>query len=136
MKNIGVLFIATAALFASFGMAWGIYMAIAMDHATSAAHAHLNLIGWVTMALFGLYYMVAPAAARSRLASIHYFVHTVGVLIFAPGIVVAVQSHSEGLAATGALIVFASMLIFLYTVVTVSLRVSTEESIPARPAVQ
>lgn len=134
MKNIGVLFVATSALFASFGMAWGIYMAISHLHDTAPAHAHLNLVGWVTMALFGIYYMVTPAA-RGRLANIHYFAHTVGVICFVPGIVLARQGSGEGLAAVGALIVFASMLLFLYTVVTVGMRVAADESVSAPRAV-
>lgn len=45
-----------AALSALGGMALGISMGITQDFTLSPAHAHLNLLGWVTMALYGLYH--------------------------------------------------------------------------------
>ena len=39
------------------GMIWGIVMAITEDHSTFPAHAHLNLLGWVSLFLFGIYYI-------------------------------------------------------------------------------
>lgn len=123
MRNIGILFIVTAALFASFGMMWGIYMAISGEHMTAPAHAHLNLIGWVTMALFGLYYAITPAAQGS-LARIHYVLHTSAVLCFTPGIVLAVRQGGEALAAIGSFLVLGSMLVFLFTVLSASRRIA------------
>jgi len=37
-------------------MAWGIFMAASRDHSSMPAHAHLNLLGWVSLFLFGIYY--------------------------------------------------------------------------------
>lgn len=115
MKNVGTLFIATAALFATFGMLWGIQMSIADDHGLSPAHAHLNLVGWATMAIFGLYYTITPRAG-GRLATLHYILHTVAVLIFTPGIVLALQETGETMVALGSLLVVLSMLLFLVNV--------------------
>jgi hypothetical protein len=36
-------------------------------------HAHLNLLGWVTLALFGLYYRAFPAAADTTLAKAQFW---------------------------------------------------------------
>ena len=38
------------------GMALGMAMGITQDFTLAPAHAHLNLLGWVTMALYGLYH--------------------------------------------------------------------------------
>ena len=38
------------------GMIWGIQMGISKDHAAMPAHAHLNLLGFVSLFLFGFYY--------------------------------------------------------------------------------
>lgn len=115
MRNIGTVFVVTAVLFATFGMLWGIQMSISHDHGLSAAHAHLNLVGWATMAIFGLYYSITPQA-RGGLAKLHYVLHTVAVLIFTPGIVMAVKENGETMAALGSLLVVLSMLLFLITV--------------------
>ena len=37
------------------GMIWGIQMGISKDHAALPAHAHLNLLGFVSLFLFGFY---------------------------------------------------------------------------------
>lgn len=124
MRNIGTLFIVTAALFASFGMLWGIQMSISQDHGLSPAHAHLNLVGWATMAIFGLYYSITPEA-RGRLAALHYVLHTIAVLIFAPGIVLAVSHKGESIAALGSLLVVASMLLFVIVVIRTGFKRTT-----------
>jgi cbb3-type cytochrome oxidase subunit 1 len=36
-------------------------------------HAHINLLGWTTMALAGLTYSVFPRAGESRLARAHFW---------------------------------------------------------------
>ncbi len=55
MKGLPFLFLAFAISAALFGMGWGIQMSIIHDHAMAPAHAHLNLIGFVLMAIYGIY---------------------------------------------------------------------------------
>ena len=50
----------TAAVAATVGMSLGIHMGMSDDFTLAPAHAHLNLLGWVTMSLYGLYYRSAP----------------------------------------------------------------------------
>lgn len=45
-----------AAVAALGGMTLGMTMGISQDFTLSPAHAHLNLLGWVTMAIYGLYH--------------------------------------------------------------------------------
>lgn len=116
MRGISFWFFATATLYVTIGMAWGIHMSATADHSMAPAHAHLNLIGWVTMALFGVYYHLVPKAAESVLAKIHFAVATAGVLVIVPGIVMALQQTSEALAKTGSVLTILSMLIFVVTV--------------------
>ena len=71
-----------AVVFAAFGMIWGAYMGATMSFETKTVHAHLNLVGWVTTALYGLFYRVVPVAAKGRLPQIHFWLHTIGLPIF------------------------------------------------------
>ena len=57
-----------AVLFVIAGMVWGLVMAISQDHSAMPAHAHLNLLGWVSLFLFGIFYHLHPTIARSRAA--------------------------------------------------------------------
>lgn len=118
MKGIALYFLVTAALAATGGMVWGIQMAISGDHLLGGAHAHLNLVGWVTMALFAIYYHLNDAAAGRMLARVHYAVALAGLVCFVPGVVQAIRQTGETLVAIGAVLTLASMLIFLFTVVT------------------
>lgn len=116
MRGIGFYFFAFGALCVTLGMIWGIQMSISGDHTLAGAHAHLNLVGWVTMALFGLYYTLTPSAAASGLAKIHLALAVAGVVIMVPGIAIVISGGTEALAAAGSMLTTASMLVFLYTI--------------------
>ena len=116
MKGIAFTFFATGAAAVTIGMAWGIYMGIIHDHSLASAHAHLNLVGWVTFALFGTYYHLTPSAASAQLAKIHYGMALIGAALLVPGIALSITSGNPGVAIAGSLITFASMLVFLVTV--------------------
>ncbi len=116
MRGIAFLFFSTAAIYVLAGMTFGIHMAASQDHMLAPAHAHLNLIGWVTMALFGLYYHNVPAAAEGALAKIHFAIATLGVWLIVPGIVLALKGVTEGLAIAGSLVTVLSMALFIFIV--------------------
>lgn len=116
MRGIGFYFFIVGVLCVTIGMLWGIHMAISGDHTMGGAHAHLNLVGWVTMGLFGVYYTLTPSAAASVLAKIHFALAVAGVVVMVPGIAIALKGGSEGMAAAGSILTALSMLIFLFTV--------------------
>ena len=60
MKGLAFHFFLVAAFCAALGMVWGIQMSASQDHTLSPAHGHLNLLGWVSMGMFGVYYAVTP----------------------------------------------------------------------------
>ena len=121
MRGAALGFILSAVVFGTIGMGWGIIMAATHDHLFGPAHAHLNLIGWVTMALFGVYYHLVPSASERRvfgvaLPWVHYAISVAGVATIAPGIAIAVSGGTEGLAILGSFLTIGGMAIFLTTV--------------------
>ena len=118
MPNISNLFFRTAVVFLIVGIGIGLQMSISQNHNTIGAHAHINLLGWVTSALFGGYYALNPAKAERRLALIHYGVYTVGVIIMGISLYLLLQGNTamEPIVAVSSLITFASVLIFAWTV--------------------
>jgi hypothetical protein len=113
MRGVALWFFTSAVIYVTLGMLFGIWMSASHDHGLSPAHGHLNLIGWVTMALFGVYYHMVPAAAESRLATLHFVIATIGVWLIVPGIVLAIRGTTELLAMLGSFATLASMLLFL-----------------------
>lgn len=117
MKALPFWFFAVAVLLAIIGMGVGIYMGISEDHTLAPAHAHNNLIGWVTMALYGIYYKLVPAAGRSRLAAVHFWLALVGAVTIGLGIALAAQGQSL-LVQVSSLVVIVAMVLFAYIVWT------------------
>ncbi|WP_375687568.1 hypothetical protein [Pseudooceanicola sp. LIPI14-2-Ac024] len=118
MNGIAMIFLAAGALCALIGMAWGIQMSATGDHTLAPAHAHLNLLGWVSLAIFGVYYHLVPGAANTMLAKAHLAVALAGVVVIVPGIVSAIHQTGETLAKIGSVLSILSMLLFLVVVLT------------------
>ncbi len=68
-----------ASLTALVGLSLGIFMGVSHDHSLAPVHVHVNLIGWVSMFLFGLYYRTHPYA-ESGLAVLQVAAVAVGLL--------------------------------------------------------
>ena len=75
MINISNWLLRLAVLYLIAGVGLGLYMAASNDHSMHPVHAHLNLLGWVTLALFGLFYRAVPAAAATTLAKLHFWLY-------------------------------------------------------------
>jgi hypothetical protein len=133
MPQVAQLFFKTAVVFLIIGIAMGLQMSISGNHNVIGAHAHTNLLGWVTMALFGAYYALNPAKAEIKLATIHFWVYTVGVAVLVPALYLLYLGYAaiEPLVALASLASFAGVLIFAVVV----FRVSEEQSrVRAAPA--
>jgi len=72
-------FIKIAVLYLVVGVSFGLYMGMTTKFTLTPVHAHLNLLGWASLALCGLVYHAYPAAAETRLARIHFWLHNVGL---------------------------------------------------------
>ena len=103
-----------AVLFALLGMGMGIAMAMARDHAAMPAHAHLNLLGWVSLFLFGIYYRLNPALDVSRLALVQVGVWSFGTVVLTLAVAAIHMGYdaADPVAALASLIVLAAMVLF------------------------
>ena len=84
MPKVSRAFFALGAVYVFLGMCWGMYMGKSGDHSTYPAHAHLNLIGWVTFSLYGTYYALARGSYSMRLAWIVFALSEIGFLMSIP----------------------------------------------------
>lgn len=108
-----------AALAALVGMSLGIHMGMNEDFTLAPAHAHLNLLGWVTMALYGLYYRAAPHRFV-RLAWVQVIAALLGFPAMAGGLAVYLATGDKGfvpLVVAGSLLTAVSMLLFFVVLV-------------------
>lgn len=115
MGTIDRSFMISGIILGILGMAFGIHMGISQDFTLAAAHAHVNLVGFVSLTLFGLAYR-AGIAKVDGLATLHFWIALVGAVLFPIGIVVAIIREQPALAILGSLLVLLSMVLFLVNV--------------------
>jgi len=112
MKTLSYWFLSVAVLQGLVGMGVGIFMGISGDFTLVPAHAHNNLLGWVSMAIFGLYYALVPEVAAKRPAMIHFWLALVANIVFPIGIALVVTGKGPVVSIMGSLLEVLSMLLF------------------------
>jgi uncharacterized protein YhhL (DUF1145 family) len=108
-----------AVVAAVIGMAWGIHMAISQDHSAMPAHAHLNLLGWVSLFMFGVFYRLHPMLDASRTALLQVGIWVIGTAVLTVGVAMihAGNKAGEPFAGIGSIVALADMLLFGWLVV-------------------
>lgn len=113
MKRIDVYFLLLAATMLLGGVLIGIHMAMSQDFQLVPVHAHANLVGWASMALFGLTYRSYPQLKVGLLAKLHFGLATAAALLMPYAIYRAVVLRAEGLASVASLLWLAAVLLFI-----------------------
>lgn len=67
------LWILIAVIYLLAGTTFGVVMGMTQALQYAPVHAHINLLGWATLALTGIIYKLYPAAAASRLGKMHFW---------------------------------------------------------------
>jgi len=124
--KVHVVFMGIGLIFLVIGMLFGMWMGMENDFRFGAAHAHWNLVGFVTSSIYGLTHRAYPKLAESRLTWIQCITHVIGVLIFAPGIVLAVATEQHTMAIVGGIILILAALMFMFIYFTHDHRTSPD----------
>jgi cbb3-type cytochrome oxidase subunit 1 len=107
-----------AALYLAVGVAMGIVMGITHQFSLAPVHAHINLLGWASLAIMGVIYHLHPEAAQTRLARIHFWLHNVALPVFMVGLALALSGHEAFIPLTivGASVLAVGILVFVVNV--------------------
>lgn len=81
MPRVSNAFFTVATLCGLAGMVWGSWMGISGDHSLHPAHAHLNLLGWVTLAIMGGFYALPGAPKAGTLAWVNLVLSALGAIL-------------------------------------------------------
>ena len=106
---MSVRFLRIAVVYFVVAISLGLYMGITSNFTQAPVHAHLNLVGWVSMALFGLIYHAHPVAGETKLATWHFWIHNLSLPVFMASLFAMLAGNPAfgpvvGLAATVTLI--------------------------------
>ncbi len=117
--NLAHLCLRTAVVLGFIGFSMGFGMGVSQDFSLAPAHAHMNLLGWVSFALYGAFYALIPQAAAGLLPRIHYILASVGTVVMVAGIAGIYLGHGatfEPLAIGGSIAVYGSFILFVFIV--------------------
>ncbi len=115
MPRVSAAFFAVGIVCVLGGMFLGMHMGKTQNMTLAPAHAHINLVGWATMALYGTFYALERETIVMRLAWLNFVVSTAGIVVMIPALImflnggndpawVPMMSVGEGIVALGALI--------------------------------
>ncbi|WP_372781301.1 hypothetical protein [Phenylobacterium sp.] len=118
MKRLPLAFFSAAALCVTTGMAWGIYMGSKQDFTLAPAHAHLNLVGWASLALMGTFY--ALSGKGGRLGWLNFILSSGAVVVMIPFLAVMLggKPTAEPGVIAGSILAILGMLTFLFNVLS------------------
>jgi hypothetical protein len=96
MVRIDVAFLVLAAACLIAGVSLGIVMGGPARLPLRARPRHLNLLGWASLAIFGMAYRLYPALLRSRMALPHLVLSGVSGVMLPAGIYVSHRPRGAG----------------------------------------
>lgn len=123
MSKLPIWFLCAAAASLVCGVALGIVMGVAHDFHLAPVHAHLNLVGWASLALMGLTYRGFPELmARRGSALTQFWLSASSALAFPLGIWLAIDHGTPVVAILAGLVWFAGAVLFLARLMMLGLR--------------
>lgn len=84
--NISRGFLVTAVLYLLVGIGIGAMMGATQDFTLRPVHAHLNLLGFTLMTLFGLGYRLIPSMNDGWMGRAHFWLHQIGTFFLMLGL--------------------------------------------------
>jgi cbb3-type cytochrome oxidase subunit 1 len=89
------IWIKLAALYLLIGVVFGMAMAGSHSFEFIPVHAHINLLGWATMALVGIIYYLFPRAGGSRLGLWHFWLHNLALPVAMIALFFTLAGHPQ-----------------------------------------
>jgi len=111
---VGIALVRIASVYLLVGLVLGTAMAVAEDFRLVSVHSHLLLLGWATLALTGIVYLVLPGCADTRLAAAHFWLHNLGlpVMMLSLAALHLGEPRAEPLIGLGSILVIAGLALF------------------------
>ena len=119
MPRVSAAFFTTGVVCVLLGMLSGMHMGSTNDFSLAPAHAHLNLVGWVTMALYGTFYALTRGTLSLVLAWTNYVLSLAGGLIMIPSLTLFLSTNNSKLIPlmiVGEVLTVLGMLVFAISV--------------------
>ena len=113
MDRLDLKFLVLGSAMLVVGVSLGMYMGIIHDFQLAPVHAHVNLLGWASLSLFGIVYRLFPELQAGRLARVHFLLAAPAAILFPPGIYLAMNYENTLLTSASAVMWFVGAILFL-----------------------
>jgi hypothetical protein len=110
---IPLAFLALAATCLVAGVSLGLFMGARRDFSLGPVHGHLNLMGWVSLALYAFAWRAWPDLGPRWSARLHLALAGGGALVFPFGLAAELSGKGAALLIPASLAWFAGALLFL-----------------------
>jgi hypothetical protein len=109
-----------AVIYFSIGVVLGVMMGASGDHSFFPLHAHINLLGWVSMSLFGIIAAVYPATSQGTVATLQFWIHNLGLPVLLVSLAAKLKGYDavEPVLGLASITVGLGVLLFAYQVIT------------------
>jgi hypothetical protein len=94
ISRAGIVWLKLSVVYLIVGIGIGIGMGASQNFTLRPVHAHVNLLGWTTMALAGLIYSVFPKAGESVLARVHFWLMNLALPVMMTGLGLVLFGHT------------------------------------------
>lgn len=94
--NISRGFMVMGAIYLLVGILLGAYMGGSGDHSLAPVHAHINLLGFTLMTIFGFGYRLIPGLGEGTLPKVHFWLHQIGALGLLLGLFLMMSGNVDG----------------------------------------
>ncbi|GEN45474.1 cytochrome-c oxidase [Alkalibacillus haloalkaliphilus] len=111
---MGIKLIKISVVYFVIGVLLGLYMSMTGQYIYTGVHAHINLLGWTSMTLAGILYLIFPKASMSGLGKVHFWLHNISLPIMMVGLffVLAGNLHLLPLVSIGGIGVVIAVIVF------------------------
>src|SRR5690625_3652376 len=116
--KIGVKLIKISVVYFALGTLLGLYMSMTMNYVYTGVHAHMNLLGWTSLTLAGILYLIFPKAGESLSGKLHFWLHNIGLPLMMIGLFMALSGFDQFLILIpiGGITVVLAVLVFTFNV--------------------
>lgn len=117
-SRLGVRWIKMASVYLLLGVGLGIHMGKSHEFTLMPVHAHLNLLGWASMALMGVLHHVFAKQLVNRIAVVQFWLHQVAtpVLLVSLTLYLGGNAGIEPVVGISSMVVGVAVLLFTYNV--------------------
>lgn len=118
--GVGIQFIKISVVYFTIGVVLGLYMSIVHNYALTGVHVHVNLLGWVSLALAGIIYSKFPQLAQTKLAKTHFWLHNLAlpIMMIALAFVILGQTALTPVVAVSGTVLVLAIILFTINILS------------------